>query len=326
MIRVLVKRLSYGLGLLLAVLVLNFLLIRLAPGDPADYLAAASGGASEEFIRHIRSVYGLDKPVLEQLWIYIVKTASGDLGMSYHFNVPVLDLFLDRAGPTILLIATAASLALLIGTSLGVLAARRPNSLFSSFVMTLSVVGYAAPAFWTGLLLLITFSYKIDIFPMQGMYNISLEGGPLRHILDVALHLVLPAITLAIIYIAQYSRLTRASMLEVLSSDYVRTARAKGLGDFQVSFKHALRNAILPVITITGLHVGSLLSGAVLVEAVFHWPGLGTLAFEAILRRDYPVLLGMLLFSAVMVVIANLLTDLCYAWADPRVRAGGRAT
>jgi peptide/nickel transport system permease protein len=325
-LRIVAERIAYGLGLLVAVLVLNFFLIRLAPGDPVQFLIGEMGGASEQFIRDIRLSYGLDRPLLEQLGIYLWRAAQGDLGRSFYYNSPVLDLFMSRVGPTILLIATATIVSLVAGTVLGVLSSRKPEGWFSAIVTVFSLVGYAAPVFWTGLLLVILFASVLPIFPVQGMRNLALQGNGLTIALDIAHHLVLPALTLSIIYIAQYSRLARASMLEVLGSDYVRTARAKGVTESRVVFKHALRNAILPIITITGLHFGQLLSGAVLVETVFNWPGLGTLAYDSILRRDYPTILGLLFFAAIMVVIANVLTDLCYAWADPRIKTGRQAT
>jgi peptide/nickel transport system permease protein len=325
-LRIVAERIVYGIGLLVAVLVLNFFLIRMAPGDPVQFLIGEMGGASEQFIRDIRLSYGLDRPLLEQLGIYLWRAAQGDLGRSFYYNSPVLDLFMSRVGPTVLLIATATIVSLVAGTVLGVLSSRKPEGWFSAIVTVFSLVGYAAPVFWTGLLLVILFASVLPIFPVQGMRNLALQGNGLTIVLDIAHHLVLPALTLSIIYIAQYSRLARASMLEVLGSDYVRTARAKGVKESRVVFKHALRNAILPIITITGLHFGQLLSGAVLVETVFNWPGLGTLAYDSILRRDYPTILGLLFFAAIMVVVANVVTDLCYAWADPRIKTGRQAT
>jgi len=319
------ERLAFGFGLLLAVLILNFLLIHLAPGDPVQFLVGEMGGATDEFVESIRHSYGLDKPLWEQLGIYLLRAAHGDLGSSYYYHAPVIELFLRRAGPTVLLIATATVLALVIGTTVGVFASRKPRGLLSAFVTILSLVGYSAPVFWTGLLLVIVFGTYLPIFPVQGMTDLSLQGSALAHAVDVGRHLFLPALTLSIVYMAQYSRLTRSSMLEVLGADFIRTARAKGVSEFGVVFVHALRNAILPIITITGLHFGNLLSGAVLVETVFNWPGLGTLAFDSILRRDYPTILGLLFFSSVMVVVANILTEACSAWADPRIKSGGAA-
>lgn len=314
------ERVSYAVILISAVLILNFFLLRLVPGDPAEVIAGEMGGITQEMLVEIRADYGLDKPVLEQLWIYLGRAVQGDLGHSYYFNSSVVDLIFDRMGATVLLILSATGMALIIGTIFGVLAARKPEGFFSNFITIFALIGYSAPAFWTGMMLILLFSLVIPLFPVSDMSDITLTVGFWGHALDVLHHLVLPAFTLGIIYIAQYSRLSRASMMEVMGADYIRTARAKGLSENVVIFKHALRNAILPVITITGLHFGNLLSGAVLVETVFNWPGLGTLAFDSLLRRDYTTILALLFFSALMVIVANLLTDLCYRLADPRIK------
>ncbi|MDE0149978.1 MAG: ABC transporter permease [Rhodospirillaceae bacterium] len=319
-LRLVLERIAYAFIVVTAVLVLNFILVRLAPGDPAEVIAGESGGITEEILAAIRRDYGLDLPIHEQLWIYLGNAVQGDLGYSFYFNSPVVELVVSRMGPTILLILAATVIALFIGTALGVLASRNPEGLFSNFLTVASLIGYSAPAFWTGLMLIILFAFVVPLFPVAGLYDVTLSVGYFGRALDIAHHLVLPAFTLAIIYIAQYSRLARASMLEVLGSDYIRTARAKGVAERVVFFKHALRNAILPIITITGLHFGNLLSGAVLVEAVFNWPGLGTLAFDSLLRRDYTTILALLFFSALMVIVANLATDFCYRLADPRIK------
>ncbi|MDP7383070.1 MAG: ABC transporter permease, partial [Acidimicrobiales bacterium] len=190
-------------------------------------------------------------------------------------------------------------------------------------VTVFSLVGYSMPVFWTGYLLIIAFASNVRWFPVAGMRDVRLEGNRFEEWLDIAHHLVLPALTLGLIYLAQYSRLSRASMLEVLQSDYVRTARAKGLAERKVVYKHALRNAVIPVITIAGLQFGALLSGALLVETVFNWPGLGRLAADSVFQRDAPVLLGVLICSAVLVVVINILTDVVYRMIDPRIRVGG---
>ena len=319
-VRMVLERIAYAFVLVTAVLVLNFILVRLAPGDPAEVIAGESGGITQEILDAIRRDYGLDLPIHEQLWIYLGNALQGDLGYSFYFNSPVVELVVSRMGPTILLILAATVIALFIGTTLGVLASRNPEGYFSNFLTVFSLIGYSAPAFWTGMMLIILFAFVIPVFPVAGLYDVTLSVGWFGRALDVAHHLVLPAFTLAIIYIAQYSRLARASMLEILGSDYIRTARAKGVAENVVFFKHALRNAILPIITITGLHFGNLLSGAVLVEAVFNWPGLGTLAFDSLLRRDYTTILALLFFSALMVIVANLATDFCYRLADPRIK------
>ncbi len=315
------KRLGYGLLLMLGVVVLNFFLIRLAPGDPAVVIAGEMGGATEEMLESIREEYGLNKPVLTQLGIYVGNIAQGDLGESYFFNQPVSKLIGERIYPTVLLVLSALIMAIVLGVFLGVLAARKPNGPMSAFVAVFSTIGYAVPVFWTGIMLIILFASVWPIFPVEGMLSVKLrDAGIIVRSLDILHHLALPAFTLAIIYLAQYARLSRASMLEVLGSDYVRTARAKGASERTVLFKHALRNAALPILTVAGLQFGSLISGALLVETVFNWPGMGTLAFDAILRRDYPTIMGVLFIASGIVVVANLLTDLSYRLADPRLR------
>ncbi|MDQ7777551.1 ABC transporter permease [Paracoccus aminovorans] len=323
MFRRILRQLLYAAALILAVLVLNFLLIQLAPGDPAEVIAGEMGGASAEVMAAIRQQYGLDKPLLTQLGLYLGRALQGDLGMSYFYNRPVVDLILSRLGPTMLLVATALGFALIVGTRLGMLASRNPRGIASALVTVLSLVGYSAPVFWTGLMLVILFGATIPLFPIAGMIDVVKQGGLLSRVLDIAHHLVLPALTLGLVYLAQYSRLTRASMLEVLGADYIRTARAKGVSERQVFGRHAFRNALLPVVTVAGMQFGAIISGAVLVETVFSWPGLGTLAFQSILARDYPTVLGILFFSTLIVIIANLLTDFVSRLLDPRL-AGGR--
>ena len=321
MLFALMRRLAWAAGLLVAVLAINFMLIHAAPGDPASVIAGEMGGGDEAVIASIKKAYGLDQPLPVQFATYIGKSLRGDLGQSYTYSQPVSGLILDRIGPTILLVLTALLFAIVVGTLLGVFASRRPDSFASSAVTILSLVGYAMPVFWTGILLVILFGKVWPIMPIAGMRDVRQFGvGGWSAVVDVLHHLVLPALTLTIIYLAQYSRLARASMLEVLGSDYIRTARAKGLSEWMVTFKHALRNALMPVVTIAGLQFGHLISGAVLVETVFSWPGLGTLALGAIHGRDYPTLLGVLTFSSMLVIVANLVTDLSYRWIDPRLR------
>ncbi|MGI3164277.1 ABC transporter permease [Pseudooceanicola sp. 200-1SW] len=320
----LVKRLASALGLLVAVLVLNFLLIQMAPGDPVEVIVGEMGGASEELIARLRAEYGLDKPVIVQLGLYLSKVVTGDFGYSYYFNQPVLSLILQRLPATILLVVSSLIVAVVIGTLMGIYSARKPKGLLSHFVTIFSLVGYAAPVFWTGLMLLILFASIFPIFPVSGMQNVRGSETWIGAVFDVLHHLVLPSVTLASIYIATYSRLSRASMLDVLGSDYIRTARAKGLNERRVVFGHALRNGLIPVVTMIGLQFGQLFAGAVLVETVFNWPGLGRLAYESILRRDYPTILAILFFSAILVMVANILTDLAYGRIDPRIGGSRR--
>ncbi len=315
------SRLYQGLALVLAVVVLNFALLHAAPGDPVETIAGASGGMSEELKAELRTQYGLDKPFHVQLGIYLAKVVQGDLGYSHFFNTSVSGLIWERVPATLLLVLTSVIGAFVIGTMLGVLSSRKPNGLLSQFINTFSLIGFAAPVFWTGIMLVLLFSSVIPIFPVSGMRAIDSAGTTgITGVVDVLHHLVLPALTLGLIYLAQYSRLARASMLDVLGSDFIRTARAKGLAQRVVLYKHALRNAILPVVTILGLQFGNVMAGAILVETVFNWPGLGRLAFESVLRRDYPTILGVLLFSSMVVVVMNLLTDYCYRLIDPRIK------
>ena len=313
-------RLGQAIGLVLAVVVLNFVLVHAAPGDPVETIAGASGGMPPEQMAELRAQYGLDRPLPVQLAVYLGKVATGDLGRSYFFNLPVASLIADRVPATLLLVLTSVLGAFVVGTALGVLAARKPNGPLSQGITVLSLVGFSAPVFWMGILLVILFASVWPVLPVSGMRGVASTDTGFAAALDVARHLVLPACTLGLVYLAQYSRLARASTLDVLSSDYIRTARAKGLGGATVLYKHALRNAVLPVVTVLGLQFGNVLAGAILVETVFNWPGLGRLAFESVLRRDYPTILGVLVFSAMVVVAMNLLTDLAYRLIDPRIR------
>ena len=319
-------RIIQAFGLILAVIVLNFLLVHWAPGDAIDSLAGTAGEMSPETTERLRAQYGLDEPVTTQLAIYVGNVLQGDLGVSIANNDrPVTELIAERLWPTMLLSASALTFAIVLGTFVGTLAARRPESGFSHGTTVFALVGFAMPAFWTGYLLLIVFSVKLGWFPVSGMEDLRFSGGWFAKQWDVAVHLMLPAFALGLIYIAAYSRLSRASMLEVLESDYVRTARAKGLGERSVLFKHALRNGVIPIVTVMGLQFGAILSGAILVETVFAWPGIGRLAFEAVTERDTNVLLGVLFLVSLTVIVANLLTDIVYRLIDPRIRVSGDA-
>ncbi len=316
-------RAGYAVILLIAVLVLNFSMMHLAPGDVADTISQSMGGADQELLDQIRADYGLDQPFIVQLGRYIGGVLQFDLGFSFFYNQPVTELILQRLPATLLLVITAQLLALLIGVVMGVISARKPNGILSHFVTFLALFGYAAPVFWTGILLLIAFSLKVQWFPVAGMRDVTIEGGFWLQFVDVVRHMVLPVVTLGSLFLALYSRLARATMMETLGSDFVRTAKAKGLSPNQVVYKHALKNSLSPVITLAGLQFSAVISGAVLVEAVFSWPGLGTLAFQSIIARDTPTILGILFFSALVVIVGNLLTDLALRLVDPRVGGKG---
>ena len=314
------QRVLWAALLLLAVLVLNFSMMHLAPGDVADTIARSMGGADAEVLEKIRSDYGLDQSFLSQLSNYIGKVFHFDLGYSYFYNQPVTRLIFEKLPATLLLVITAQLLALIVGVLLGVYSARNRDGWVSHFVTLFALFGYSAPVFWTGILLLIAFSLKIPLFPVAGMVDVTVEGGFLAKFWDLLRHMVLPVTTLASIFIALYSRLCRASMMEVLETDYIRTARSKGLSNNSIVYKHALKNSLSPVITLAGLQFSAVVSGAVLVETVFSWPGLGTLALQSIIARDTPTILGILFFSALVVIVGNLLTDLALKFIDPRVR------
>lgn len=319
-------KIAQAIGLILAVIVLNFMLVQIAPGDAIDALSGGeSGENSAEVTDRLRQQYGLDKPVLSQLGIYIGNVVQGDLGDSIALQKPVTELLWPRLWPTILLASSALAFAIILGVLIGTIAARKPESPFSHGITVFALIGYAMPAFWTGILLLLLFSVKLDWLPVSGMHDLRLprDASWFERQRDTFEHLILPGLSLGIIYLAAYSRLSRASMLEVLESDYVRTARSKGLSERSVMFKHALRNGIIPIITIMGLQFGAVVSGAILVETVFAWPGVGRLAFDSVVRRDTNVLLGVLLLVSVTVIIANLLTDLMYRVVDPRIRVSG---
>ena len=313
------------MGLLLAVVVVVFFLIQLAPGDAAVYLGLEQGTGDPEFLAKIRSQYGLDRPLLVQLGAYIGQVAQLDLGQSTYFNQPVLGLILDRLFATVLLASTSLLFAVVVGVALGVFTARRPESPASHGVTIVSLLGFATPVFWSALMMIVVFAagHPFNILPVSGIEDVRYDGNWFGETVDLFQHLVLPAASLGFIYLAIYSRLARASMLEVLESDYIRTARAKGAHERVVVYKHALRNAVIPVVTSIGLQVANLLSGALLVEFVFGWPGIGRLAVNAIFHRDSPLLLGIMIFGSAMTIVANLLTDLTYRLIDPRIRVGG---
>lgn len=316
------KRVGYGLLLLLAVLVLNFALMSLAPGDIADTIAGDMGGADEAMLAEIRMRYGLDQPYHVQLWRYLTGVMKLDLGYSYFYNTPVTALIMEKLPATLLLVFSAQILALVIGTLLGVIAAKKPNGPVDLVVTFLSLFGFAAPVFWTGILLIILLVSIFPLFPIGGIVDVTVEGGWFVKTLDLIHHLILPMVTLSSIFIALYSRLARASMQEILGADYIRTARAKGVPERTVLYKHALRNALGPVITVAGLQFSAVISGAVVVETVFSWPGLGTLALQSIVARDTPTIMGILFFSALVVIVFNILTDALLRLVDPRIKSG----
>jgi peptide/nickel transport system permease protein len=317
--RFLGRRLVQVVPTVLIILVINFVVLHSAPGDVVDILAGEAGSATPEYIVELRQRFGLDQPMLVQLGRYLLNAVTLDLGYSFRHQVPVTTLILGRLPATLLLMGIAIGIAILLGVVLGVTAARNVNRPADGVVSLLALLCYATPTFWIGLMMIVLFSVKLGWLPTGGMMMLEQDLGGLALALDIGRHAVLPATALALFYVAIYTRLMRASMLEVYGMDYVRTARAKGLTESRVAWGHVLRNAMLPIVTVAGLQVGSILGGAVLVETVFAWPGLGRLAYEAVFQRDFNLLLGVLLICSVLVIAVNIAVDLLYAWLDPRI-------
>ena len=315
----LARRLVKAVLVVLAIVVCNFFLVHAAPGDPASVMAGQAGAADPLFLEQLRRQFGLDQPLHVQLWIYVRSVLSLDLGFSHRQQMGVATLIAERLPATLLLTGAAFAFAVVGGVTLGALAAQRVGRWADSLITVLALTFYATPLFWVGLMLVLVFSVWLEWLPSFGMNSVGLGLTGLAHVLDVANHLLLPALTLGLFYLAVYARLTRATMLEVQDQDFVRTARAKGVPESRITRAHVLRNALLPVITFAGIQAGQLVGGSILVETVFAWPGIGRLAFEALLARDYPVLLGVFFCTSVIVVLFNLATDLLYALVDPRV-------
>jgi len=317
--RFLARRLAQAVPSVLLIVVVNFLVLHLTPGDIVDVLAGEAGAATPEYVAMLRQRFGLDRPLMSQLGSYVWGVATLDLGYSFRHNTSVLRLMLDRLPATLILMGSSLSLAVALGVVFGVTAARHVNRPVDGAIGVMVLLSYATPTFWIGLMLIVLFSVKLGWLPTGGMMTIGAGlAGPAK-LFDIVHHLILPAASLALFYAAIYTRLMRASMLEVSGLDYVRTARAKGISERRVIYGHALRNALLPLLTVVGVQLGSLLGGSVLVESVFGWPGLGRLAFEAVQQRDYNLLLGILLMSSLLVIAVNLLIDLLYAVLDPRI-------
>jgi peptide/nickel transport system permease protein len=315
----LVRRLLQIVPIVIAIAGLNFLLLSLAPGDAADIITAGYGGASAEEVGAVRHSLGLDQPLYIRFLAYMGHLLFLDLGYSHTQGVPVLGLVASRIPATLLLMVTALAIAILLGIVLGIVASMAHRSWIDESLTVASLLIYATPQFWLGLMLIVVFSVQLAILPSGGMMTIGGDGGALGRLLDIGRHLILPAVTLALFYIATYTRLMRSSMLEVLNLDYITAARARGASERQIGMSHAARNALLPVVTLAGIQIGHALGGSILIETVFGWPGLGRLVFDALLQRDLPTLLGVLFISSVMVVVLSLVVDIVYGLLDPRI-------
>ncbi|WP_342132337.1 ABC transporter permease [Hydrogenophaga sp. OTU3427] len=310
------RRVMMAIPVVMAIVVLTFVLIRLSPTDPAVLLAGDA--PAPEFLERIRAQYHLDESIAKQLTIYVASALQGDLGMSIYFRKPVIELILEHAPVTFLLTISSLVMASAIGVSLAVLAASRPGTPTDTAVTALSLAGYSMPAFWIGQLLILTFSVWLGWLPSNGMGSTreTFEGFEL--FLDRIRHMALPVTSLVLFELAIVTRFTRAAMVQALRQDYVAVAHAKGASPARVLWRHALPNALVTTVTVLGLEFGFLLAGSVVTEIVFGWPGLGRLFFDAIFRRDFPLLTGCFIFTSVMVVLANMITDALVTVIDPR--------
>jgi peptide/nickel transport system permease protein len=317
--RFLARRLAQIVPTVLLIAIIDFFVLRLTPGDIVDVLAGEAGAATPEYVAMLRQRFGLTEPVYVQLLHFVWSLLHLDLGFSFRNNMTVAHLIFARLPATLILMAVSIALAVIVGVALGTLAARYVNRPVDGVIAVLALLSYATPTFWLGLMLIIVFSVKLGWLPTSGMLTIGADQSLPGQVVDLGQHLLLPAISLALFYVAIYTRLMRTAVLDVLGQDYVRAARAKGLSDTAVIVRHVLRNAIMPVVTMAGVQIGSLLGGSVLVESVFGWPGLGRLAFESVQQRDFNVLLGILFMSSLLVIVANLVVDLLYAALDPRI-------
>lgn len=315
----LVRRTLQGIVIVCGIAVINFFLLQLAPGDLADAIAGEAGTADPVYLANLRRQFGLDRPMLEQLAAFLWRLLSFDLGYSPRYGQSVAALIWDRLPATLLLMGTSIAFAAAAGIVLGVLSARYANTAIDRIISTVALFFYATPVFWIGLMLIVLFAVKLGWLPTGGMYSAAADRTGLAFALDVARHLVLPALTQAFFFIAVYTRLLRASMLEVYSQDYITLARSKGLSESRVAFRHALRNALMPLVTMIGMHVGTFLGGAVLGETIFSWPGIGRLMFDAVFQRDLNLLLSILVLSSIFVVVANIVVDLLYAALNPKL-------
>lgn len=315
------RRLAQAVPILVGVVAINFLVVNLAPGDMADVLAGEAGAASPEFLAELRSKYGLDRPFFVRFGLYMMNVFQFDLGHSFRYGVPVGELLLIHLWPTLLLMMTSILMAFACGIFLGVLAARTVNRWPDYLISTISLVAYATPVFWLGLMMVVLFSVNLRWLPSSGMETIGAGYAGMRRVVDIGLHLIMPATILGLYLTAFYVRLMRASMIEVSAQDFVTTARSKGLSEGVIAYRHVLRNAILPMVTMLGLQIGAMLGGAVLVETVFAWPGLGRLAYTAVFQRDLNLLLGLLFICSLMVIAMNILTEIAYRAIDPRITA-----
>ncbi|KKC37986.1 ABC transporter permease [Devosia epidermidihirudinis] len=317
--RSLLRNFLQAIPTIFIIVTLGFFMLQLAPGDAADFMAAEAGSATAETMAQLRSAFGLDLPLLSQLGSYYAGLANFSLGHSLRYGMPVSELIMQRLPGTITLMAAAIVLAVSLGLLAGTVMGMRPGRWPDRILSVLSLLFYSVPAFWIGLMLIVFFSIRLGWLPTGGGYTLGAKLSGLDWFVDRARHLALPALSLALYYVAIYARLVRASVIEAKSQDHVRTAIAKGMGRYRLIRVHILRSALGPITAMVGMHVAGILGGAVVIETVFSWPGMGRLAYEAILSREYTVLLGILIVSALLVIAMNAIFDIVQSLLDPRV-------
>jgi len=314
-LRLLRRRLIQAVPLMLGVVVINFVLIHLAPGSFLELMTAENQVSDPATIALLRKTYGMDDPLWLQLAKYAWALLHFDFGFSYRQNMPVLQAITIHLPATLLLMISSITLAFVVGVAAGVVASIKVRTVWDTLVSVAAMFFFAAPSFWLGIMMIVLFAVKLGWMPVGGMATIGGGSG----VLDILHHLILPTLALGLFYAAIYARVMRSSMLEVSQLDFVRTARAKGLSRRQVTVGHVLRNALLPVVTILGVQMGTVLAGSVVIESVFSWPGVGSLLFDSVSSRNYPVVLGIMVLGSLVVVAANITVDLIYMWLDPRI-------
>jgi peptide/nickel transport system permease protein len=319
LISFILKRLVTSFIIIFVIVLLAFIMINLAPGDPAVLLAGEA--ATPEYLNNIRKAYGLDKPLYERLFIYITNFLKGDWGYSLSYQMPVINAIMNRLPQTLLLVGVALTLSIIIGIFIGVISSSRAYSLLDHMLSSATLILYSIPVFWLGLMLILSFSLYLPIFPTGGMYDIGISRDPMVLIPNILWHMVLPVITLASLFTATYARITRSVMIDVLRSNYILAAIAKGIPRRRILYRHALRNALIPIIAVAGAQFGQIVAGAVLTETIYSWPGIGTLLVQAVSYRDYPLITGILLLTGIAVAISNFIADIIMARIDPRIRS-----
>lgn len=320
MSKYILRRLLQAIPMLLVISLMTFMIVEIAPGDAAQMYIDPDRGADPAYIQQVRENLGLDQPVYIRYAAWLGQTLSGDLGFSFRSRRAVALEVGDRLPNTLLLGGAALFLSFILAVPIGAISALKRHSLLDYAVTTLSLIGISVPIFWVALLLIQIFAIQLDVFPASGMRNVREQYTGWQSTLDVLHHMILPTIVLALAQIASLSRYQRSAMLDVLGQDYIRTARGKGLAERRVLILHAFRNALIPMITLLGISIPSIVTGAFITETIFSWPGIGRLGVDAVSGRDYPVIMAVTMLSAILILVGSLIADIAYVWADPRIR------